>query len=317
MKAFKIAVIAIAAVISMTSCGSMAKSLVNVNKQTIELSCSASPENRFSNLSHGLEINVTSDISNTDIYDSSELDPKTAKIMQDVFTFEPQLKDFVKQSMTTYARSAGISVGRDVNSDYRLKVHVSDFKIVDGKANARCTVVLDYTLSNPDNETILRQTARGRYLMSAGQSVGDCLDKAYSKALADMDWVGIANALKVHKRAEQEQNRQVKGDGDTALEHTVIRWYIISSPAGADVSWRVVSSTPDVKNTNSSYVGTTPYETTESFDIRGLKFENSGNVQIEVTVEKPGYLPQRRRFNLRQAIEQREISAKFNLVKDE
>lgn len=316
MKSIKIIIIAMVASMVLSSCGTSLFTL-KPQHQTVELSCSATPENRFNNLNYGIDITVTSDITNNVIYDASELDPKSQKFVQDLFTFEPQIKDFVKQSMTTYVRSSGIEVARDANSDYRLKVRVREFKIVDGKSNARCTVVLDYTLTNPDNEIILQQTARGRYLMSAGQNVGDCLDKAFSKALADMDWVGIANALKVHKRADQEQNRQVKGDGTTSLEHTIIRWYIVSSPAGADVSWRIVSSTPDVKNTNASYVGTTPYETTESFDIRGLKFENSGDVQIEITVEKPGYLPQRRRFNLRQAIEQREISAKFNLVKDE
>ena len=124
-------------------------------------------------------------------------------------------------------------------------------------------------------------------------------------------------AAQNHRRPDLERNRSVKGDGNTALEHTIIRWYIISSPMGADVSWRVVSSTPDVKNTNASYVGTTPYETTEAFDIRGLRYQNSGDVQIEITCEKPGYLPQRRRFNVRQAIDQKEISAKFNLVPEE
>lgn len=147
--------------------------------------------------------------------------------------------------------------------------------------------------------------------------VSEALDKAYSKALADMDWNGIAGYLQVHRRANQEAQRKVQGDGNTALEHTVIRWFIASTPSGADVSWRVISSTPDVKNTNLTYVGTTPYETTEPFDIRGLNLENSGNVQIEITCEKSGYLVQKKRFNLRQAIEQREISAKFNLVKDE
>ncbi len=219
--------------------------------------------------------------------------------------------------MTTYIRSMGISVGRNNTSDYSLRVNVREFKVVDSPSNARITVILDYTLSNTDNEEILRQTARGRYTMGKGQDLVAAIDNAYSKALADMDWNGIAAELGVNRHAADERQKQVKGDGDTALEQTVIRWYIVSSPAGADVSWRVVSSTPDVKNTNASYVGTTPYETTETFDIRGLKFDNSGNVQIEVTCEKPGYLPQKRRFNLRQAIEQREISAKFNLVKDE
>ncbi len=111
--------------------------------------------------------------------------------------------------------------------------------------------------------------------------------------------------------------KQVEGDGETALESTIIRWYIVSSPAGADVQWRVVSSTPDVKNTNQSFLGSTPYESTESFDVRGLSYENSGNVQIEISCEKVGYITQRRRFNIRQAIDQKEISTKFNLVKED
>ncbi len=64
-------------------------------------------------------------------------------------------------------------------------------------------------------------------------------------------------------------------------------------------------------------MGSTPYETTETFDVKGLTFNNSGNVQIEVVCEKPGYIAQKKRFNLRQAIEQKEISTKFNLVKEE
>ncbi|MCH5245073.1 MAG: hypothetical protein J1E84_01315 [Muribaculaceae bacterium] len=280
---------------------------------TYELSCTARPENRYNNLSHGLTLYVSSDVSNSNIYDASEL----SGAQRNHFKFTPTITEFVESSMSTYIRSQGITIGRDKSSDYSLKVRVKEFKLTDGKSNARAAVILDYTLSNTDNEVILQQTSRGRYKMAAGQGIVKALDKAYTKALESMDWNGIASALAVHKRADQERQRQVVGDGNTALEHTVIRWYILSTPAGADVSWRVVSSTPDVKNTNSSYVGTTPYETTESFDIRGLKFENAGNVQIEVSCEKAGYIPQKRRFNLLQAIEQKEISAKFNLVKDE
>ena len=112
-------------------------------------------------------------------------------------------------------------------------------------------------------------------------------------------------------------NKKVTGDGSTSLENTVIRWYIDSYPKGADVFTRVISSTPDVKNSNQNYVGTTPYETTEAFDIKGLSLNNAGDVQIEVTCEKPGYLSQKKRFNVLQAIDQKEISTKFNLVKDE
>ena len=292
--------------------------LVKSQDITYELSCTARPENRYNDLSHGLTLYVSSDVSNSNIYDASELSGAQRKISEKFhFTFTPTITEFVESSMSTYIRSQGITIGRDKSSDYSLKVRVREFKLTDGKSSARAAVILDYTLSNTDNEVILQQTSRGRYTMGAGQAIVDALDKAYTKALESMDWNGIASALAVHKRADQERQRQVVGDGNTALEHTVIRWYILSTPAGADVSWRVVSSTPDVKNTNSSYVGTTPYETTESFDIRGLKFENAGNVQIEVSCEKAGYIPQKRRFNLLQAIEQKEISAKFNLVKDE
>ena len=135
--------------------------------------------------------------------------------------------------------------------------------------------------------------------------------------MAGIDWDRIASQLKIAKTAKQEKNKEVEGMGNSALEHTVIRWNIVSRPQGADVYWRVVSSTPDVSNTNSNYVGTTPYESTEAFDIKGLSYNNSGNVQIEVSCEKPGYITQRKRFNLRQAIDQKEISAKFNLVKEE
>ena len=135
--------------------------------------------------------------------------------------------------------------------------------------------------------------------------------------MEDIDWDRIAFFLKKATSPALEGNKKVAGEGNTALESTIIRWYIDSSPKGADVSTRVVSSTPDVKNTNQNYVGSTPYETTEAFDIKGLTFNNSGDVQIEVTCEKTGYITQKKRFNLRQAIEQKEISTKFNLVKEE
>lgn len=303
----------------LTSCST----LVNFAKPqqktiNIDLICDARPDSRYSDLSRGIEILVSSDITNDQILDLSQITPKKIKAIgkSTTYEFSPTIKEFVSQSLGTYLRSAGFAIGRDRENDYRLKVRVTEFKLVESDSQ-RGTVILNYDLISPDNKTILQQTARGRYTSSADLSYSELINRAYSRALSEMDLDGIASALKVNKRADQEPNKQVNGDGNSALEHTIIRWYIVSSPAGADVSWRVVSSTPDVKNTNSNYVGTTPYETTESFDIRGLNWENSGNVQIEVTCERAGYIPQKRRFNLRQAIEQKEISAKFNLVKDE
>ena len=164
----------------------------------------------------------------------------------------------------------------------------------------------------------MRQTVRGRYVAEDNRnSYRYILDRAVTEAIKGINWDEIAGYLKTPDRAKQQPLTQVKGNGETALENTIIRWNIESRPAGADIYWRVVSSTPDVKNTNSNYMGTTPYESTESFDIKGLSYQNSGNIQIEIKCEKNGYIPQTRRFNLRQAIDQKEISTKFNLVKDE
>jgi hypothetical protein len=106
--------------------------------------------------------------------------------------------------------------------------------------------------------------------------------------------------------------------GGTALERTIIRWNFESDPRGARVFWRIISSIPDqVKNTNETYLTTTPYEETRSFNILGLTYENSRDVTVEIKVSRKGYYDQVKRYNVRQAIDQQEISGFFELVKDE
>ncbi len=106
--------------------------------------------------------------------------------------------------------------------------------------------------------------------------------------------------------------------GGTELEQTIIRWYFDSAPRGARVFWRVISSIPaEVKNTNELYLGPTPFEETRSFNILGLTYANSRDVQIEIKVTKNGYMDQVKRFNVRQAIDQQEISSFFELVPTE
>lgn len=99
------------------------------------------------------------------------------------------------------------------------------------------------------------------------------------------------------------------------VDDIIIRWAIDSEPRGARIFWRVVSNIPEiVKNTNELYLGTTPYEDTRSFNILGLTYENAKNVQIEIKMTKNGYIDQIKRFNVRQALEQQEISTFFELV---
>lgn len=119
---------------------------------------------------------------------------------------------------------------------------------------------------------------------------------------------------------EGESQKAVSRDnpGQTALERTIIRWYFESEPQGARVYWRVISSVPDqVKPTNESWLGYTPFEETRSFNILGLTYENSRDVQIEIKVRRDGYLDQTKRFNVRQAIDQMEISSFFDMIKKE
>ncbi|MDE6647819.1 MAG: hypothetical protein K2K03_08370, partial [Prevotella sp.] len=105
--------------------------------------------------------------------------------------------------------------------------------------------------------------------------------------------------------------------GQTSLEKTIIRWFFDSEPQGARIMWRVISSVPnEVKNTNELYLGTTPYEGTRGFNIVGLTESNAQDVQIEIKVRRKGYMDQTKRFNVRQAIDQQEISAFFDMIKE-
>lgn len=96
-----------------------------------------------------------------------------------------------------------------------------------------------------------------------------------------------------------------------------IHWNIDSRPQGADIYWRVVSSTPEVKSQNFKYLGTAPYEATEQLNISGLTIENAGDVQIVVKCEKEGYYAQTKRFALSSILEEKELSIFFKLVKEE
>ena len=107
--------------------------------------------------------------------------------------------------------------------------------------------------------------------------------------------------------------------GKTSMEQSIIRWYFDSDPRGARVFYRAISNNPaEVKNTNETYLTNTPYEETKGFGIPGLTYENSRNVTIEIKISKKGYEDQVKRYNVRQALDQQEISGFFELVpKDE
>ncbi len=93
---------------------------------------------------------------------------------------------------------------------------------------------------------------------------------------------------------------------DSGMSASIIRWFFDSDPRGARIFYRVI--------TNESYMTTTPLEETRALNIPGLTYENSANVVIEIKLTKRGYEDQIKRYNLRQALDQQEISGFFEMV---
>lgn len=220
-------------------------------------------------------------------------------------------------------RTMGFNLDADVSTDYMMHVRIDNY-VVNWLSGVGWSATVKMSIEVYDNNrklvypnTVVTGRASRNSSVSDFTIAAEVLNTAYSNALEDIDWDRIAFFLDKASSPALEGNKQVTGEGNTALESTVIRWYVESNPRGADVYWRVVSSTPAVKNTNQTFLGSTPYESTETFDIKGLTYNNSGNVQIEISCEKNGYITQRKRFNLRQVIDQKEISTKINMVKDE
>lgn len=118
-------------------------------------------------------------------------------------------------------------------------------------------------------------------------------------------------------KIKNESSKQVAGTGNTELERLTIHWNINTRPQGADCYWRVKSSTPDVKNQNEKYLAPSPYESTETYDIKGLSRDTAGDVQIEIRCSKPGYADQKKVFNVLSVLDEKEISIMMPLVKDE
>lgn len=312
----------------LTSCFS-SKPVTSSTIQTgnISLALIGNPQaNKYINLDYGIRLNVKDGRANTQVlqkYDASAT-------QKPYVTVQPEVTSFVSESTRRYMRTMGFNLDADVATDYMLNLTIKEFNInyLSG-TGWTATVSLNVEVYDHNRKLVYPSvTAVGRanasslgmsaqHIANQWERASLILNQAYATALEDIDWDRIAFFCDKASSPKQEANKQVTGDGSTSLESLVVRWYIDSTPKGADVTWRIVSSTPEVKNTNFNYVGSTPYESTETFDIKGLTYNNSGNVQIEISCEKAGYVTQRKRFNLNQVIDQKDLSTKFNLIKDE
>lgn len=222
--------------------------------------------------------------------------------------------DFFNPPTADYVRFMGLKE-MSSNTDYRLSITIFR-ESVDNK-----TVTFDIGVSLKDErgKELFTQTGINsfvKYRNADVMSMPNALFEAYTQALEQINWNRIASFLRTEQLPKEEPQKQVQGYGDTALENTIIRWDVQSRPQGADIFWRVVSKTPEVKSTNNKYLMTTPYEATKSLDIKGLTYQTSGDVRIILRCEKDGYHPQEKEYNVRMIIDQEEISAFFRLVKE-
>lgn len=287
---------------------------------TLNLALVGEPQaDKYANLDYGIRLNVQDVRANSriiQVYDASATQLPSAQT-------NPSVLSFVSESVRRYMRTMGYNLDADIESDYLLQLNIKEFHVdfLSG-IGWQGTIVMDLKVSDhnrvlvyPSVEVVGRAVATGNSTsMSAANTA---INKAYANALSDVDWDRISFFLHRANSPKQETTKKVQGEGNTALEHLVVHWNVNSRPQGADVYWRVISQTPEVKNQNYKYLETTPYEGSETLNIKGLSYNNSGLVQIEVKVEKTGYYSQTKKYDVRSLIDDNDVSYMFRLVKEE
>lgn len=320
MKKFILLIVIAATALVVSSCISHKKVVAQPQVRIFNLALVNEPQaDKYSNMEYGIRLNVQDVRANQriiQIYDASATSTPAAQT-------NPSVPSFVPESMRRYMRTMGFNLDADVATDYLMQVDIKEFHVdyLSG-IGWNGTVILNLKVSDhnrtlvyPTVEVSGRANVNGSY--DSNQAANLALNKAYANALADIDWDRIAFFLHRADSPKQEANKQVQGEGNTALEHLVVHWNVNSRPQGADVEWRIISKTPDVKNQNYKYLETTPYEGTEALDIKGLTYNNSGLVQIEIKVSKKGYYTQTRKYDVRSLIDDNDVSYMFKLVPEE
>lgn len=309
--------------ILMSSCSTLNQSIKQPARQqpvTINLALVRDAQaNKYVNLDYGIRLNVQDNRTNTKLIQKN--DAMLMGIPQ--VQVNPNVSSFVSESTRRYMRTMGFNLDSDVATDYMMQLKIGEFHVdyLSGVGwNGTVMMNLEvydhsHKLVYPNVEIVGRATMSGS--PSAYSVANQVINNAYVAALEDIDWDRIAYFLHRANSPQQEANKQVNGEGNTALEHLTVHWNINSRPQGADVYWRVISKTPDVKQQNYKYCETTPYETTETLNIKGLTYNNAGNVQIEVKCEKAGYYTQTKKYDILSVIDEGEVSYMFRLVKEE
>lgn len=303
----------------MTACGA-SKTTPQPQSFQLNLALTAqAPADKYANLDYGIRVNIQDVRANQrliQVYDASATYIPAA-------TSNPSVGAFVPESVRRYMRTMGFNLDADVATDYLMQLDIKEFHVdyLSG-IGWNGTVIMNLKVSDhnrtlvyPSVEVTGRATVNGSAYSNDAANLA--LNNAYANALADVDWDRIAFFLHRAASPKQEANKKVTGEGNTALEHLVIHWNVNSRPQGADVFWRVISQTPDVKNQNYKYLETTPYEGSETLNIKGLTYNNAGLVQIEIKCEKAGYYSQTKKLDILSLIDDNDVSYMFKLVKEE
>lgn len=305
-----------------TSCSAFRKAPAAPQQQrmTINLALTGNPvADKYANLEYGIRLNTQdsrADKQLIQVYDA-------AATSKPIVTVNPEVTSFVPESMRRYMRTMGFNMDADVATDYLMQVSIKEFH-TDWLSGIgwNGTVIMDVKIYD-HNRTVVYPTTEvaGRAsVYGSAQSAAyaqQAINQAYANALADIDWDRVAYFLHRAKDPKQEANKKVSGEGNTALEHLTVHWNVNSRPQGADVFWRVISQTPDVKNQNYKYLETTPYEGSETINIKGLTYNNAGNVQIEIKCEKKGYYSQTKKLDILSLIDDNDVSYMFKLVPED
>lgn len=326
-KNFFILIAIIFAIVPLQSCGSSKKvakkkttQVLQPQKYTMNLSLMGqSVSNKYANLDYGISLNVQDDRNQKELIQRYDV----ASISKPITSANPGIGSFVSESVRRYMRNMGFNMNTDISSDYLLQMKVKEFHtdFISGMG-WQGNVIMDICVYD-HNRTLVYSNAEvaGRASVNAPAtsfvSANQALNIAYLNALKDIDWDRLAFFLHRSDSPKQEANKKVTGDGSTALEHLVVHWNVNSRPQGADVYWRVISKTPEVKSQNYKYLETTPFEGNETLNIKGLTYNTAGLVQIEIKVEKEGYYSQTKKYDVLSLIDDNDVSYMFRLVKEE
>ena len=289
---FTIAILAIVAVLGLSSCGVQKNAQSNL-LNSLQVTTRRAPQHNFYDLKTGVQIKVV----------TTPTEEMTG------YVHHLSGKNIFTTPTVNYVQSMAF---REISPDTDYKLFITIKRAdVDGW-NGKSYMDMEVYLKDDQGKEVFSQgnistTAQDMMYIPNG------LLEAYTQALERVDWNRIASYL----REENKANKKGQSHVASELQQTIIRWDVQSRPQGADIFWRVVSKTPEVKSTNNKYLQTTPYEATKALDIKGLTYENSSNVRIILRCEKDGYLSQEKEYDVRMIMDQEEISAFFRLVKEE